>query len=35
MRITLPTCMVREWQRSDAESLARHANDPPHLAQPA
>jgi len=27
MRITLPECTVRDWQPSDATSLAHHAND--------
>jgi ribosomal-protein-alanine N-acetyltransferase len=28
IRLPLTTCTVRSWQASDAESLARHANNP-------
>jgi [ribosomal protein S5]-alanine N-acetyltransferase len=27
MHITLPACVVRNWQMSDAPALAKHAND--------
>lgn len=27
MRITLPTCLVRSWESTDADSLALHANN--------